>query len=80
MFGMFGRILLNLFSFIRKPRLEKTQAMSSLSQLGLPAFLGSFGIISKGSLCLLRWLTGRDDAWGGLISGRSRRGRVRVRY
>jgi hypothetical protein len=70
MFGLCGRVLLNLYSWLRKTRLDKAKQSSTLSNLGLPLFLGSFGLISKGSLCALRWGNGKDSPLHGLVSGK----------
>jgi hypothetical protein len=49
--------------------MDKTKQFSTITNLGLPLFLGSFGLISKASLCAARWGHGKDSAWHGAVAG-----------
>jgi len=69
MFGMCGKILLNLYGIVRKAKPNTAKSSAKVASFGLPLFLGTFGLLSKSSLCVLRWLRDNDSPANGLLTG-----------
>ena len=54
---------------MRKAKPITAKSSAKVASFGLPLFLGTFGLLSKASLCALRWLRDNDSPANGLVTG-----------